>query len=357
MKKVFSELLSFRGSHEEFGYQQGIQLKDSYIVRNRENQWKVRKKRFSIDIEEAKREIEAISQPIWRELLGLQAALEWPLEEILAEFGGYRVPYNKSGCSIATGSDYLIRNYDYHPKTYEGRYLLFQPTDGGLATAAPSQRITGRMDGINEAGLAMGYNFMNRKKPGAGFICCMIGRFILETCETGQEAIQLLKSIPHRHSFSYVVYDLTGETFIIEASPREVVVRSSIRCTNHFEEQKRENRHHLIDSQRRLAVLEESQQQELSVKEAYALFNNNDKGLFSDLYESWAGTIHTSVYFPNDLQAWFTLGPDQAPTSIPFKQWLTGEAVPFTRIEGEVNTTVPFLHMDYPADWFQAENK
>ncbi len=280
MKQVYSELITFRGSHEEFGYQQGLKLKDSYIVRNRENQWKVRKKRFSIDVQEAKREIEVISKPIWQELLGLQQALEWPIEEVLAEFGGYRVPYNKSGCSIATGSNYLIRNYDYHPKTYEGRYMLYQPSDGGLATAAPSQRITGRMDGINEAGLAMGYNFMNRKRPGAGFICCMIGRFILETCASVKEAIQLLKHIPHRHSFSYVVYDRTGETAIIEASPRDVVVRTSIRCTNHFEEQKSENRHHLIDSERRLAVLKENQQQEMIVDEAYKLFNHSDQGIF-----------------------------------------------------------------------------
>ena len=73
--------------------------------------------------------------------------------------------FKESGCTVFQGKDFMVRNYDYHPATYDGRYLLFQPNDGGLAQIGPTSRVTGRMDGMNEAGLTMGYNFMHRKHP------------------------------------------------------------------------------------------------------------------------------------------------------------------------------------------------
>lgn len=353
MRKIYSDVIQFRGNHYDFGYLQGTLLKDSLTVKNREQQWKVRKPRFTVPEEEVKAAITQFAPQIWEEILGLKDALEWPMERVLREFGGYRVNYFQSGCSIVTGDNYIIRNYDYHPKTYDGRFTIFQPTDGGYAIIGPSQKITGRMDGLNEKGLAMGYNFMNRKKPGDGFVCNMIGRLILETCANVDDAISLLKEIPHRHSFTYIVHDRSGETYMIETSPRKVVVRQSQVCTNHFEIMKEENRFNLEDSKRRLEVIEKEQQKvgSLGAKEAFRLLNDTDKGVFSDLYGSWAGTIHTSAYFPKELKAWFALGGDQEPTEIDFGKWLSGEDIDLDRIYGEVDTDIPFVHLDEGADW------
>jgi predicted choloylglycine hydrolase len=351
MKKIHSDVIQFRGSHYDFGYMQGLRIKDSITVRNRENQWKVRKPRFSINMEEAKQAILRFAPGVWDELIGLQEALGWKMEKVLQEFGGYRVEYTKSGCSIMTGENYLIRNYDYHPKTYEGRYTFYQPTDGGFSIIGPSQRVTGRMDGMNERGLAIGYNFMHRKNPGDGFICCMIGRLILESCGDVSEAVEMLKEIPHRHSFSYVVYDRSGETFIVETSPRGVEIRQSNTCTNHFEVMKHENRNHLVDSKRRLGILQENESSDAI--SAFRLMNDTDKGVFSDLYGSWAGTIHTSAYFPNELKAWFALGGDREPVVFDFAKWLEGEDVVHEKIMGEVDTHIPFVHLDSGADWFK----
>src|SRR5699024_4799242 len=132
--------------------------------------------------------------------------------------GGYYVDYEQSGCSILTGSKYYIRNYDSHPGYYEGRYLIYQPTDTGYATIGPSMQITGRTDGMNEKGLVVGYNFINRVGSENGFVCNMICRIILETCANVQEAIVMLKKIPHRTSFSYVLLDQLGESYVVEAS-------------------------------------------------------------------------------------------------------------------------------------------
>lgn len=112
MKQIYSDIIQFRGSHYDFGYMQGELLKDSFTIENRKKQWKIRKPRFSIKVDEVKRAISPFAPGIWEELFGLQAAFEWPMEDVLQEFGGYRLEYVKSGCSIFTGSDYMIRNYE-----------------------------------------------------------------------------------------------------------------------------------------------------------------------------------------------------------------------------------------------------
>ncbi|MGE7662940.1 C45 family autoproteolytic acyltransferase/hydrolase [Peribacillus sp. NPDC097197] len=353
MKHLYSEILQFRGTHYDFGFMQGEKLKDSLTVKNREDQWKVRQPRFTVEEEEVKKAITSFAPGVWEEILGFQEALKWPIERVLQEFGGYRLDYVRSGCSIMTGDSYLVRNYDYHPKTYEGRYVLFQPTDQGYASIGPSQRGTGRMDGMNEKGLSMGYNFMNRKNPGDGFICCMIGRLILESCANVEEAVAMLKEIPHRHSFTYVVHDGSGKSFIIETSPRNVEVRTATACTNHFEILKHENRHHLVDSKRRLDTIHQQQDSISDTYEAFRLFNDTNQGVFSDLYSSWAGTIHTSVYLPREMKAWIALGGNQEPTVLDFAKWLAGEDIEKERIMGVIDTTIPFVHMDEGANWFR----
>ncbi|WP_373895347.1 C45 family autoproteolytic acyltransferase/hydrolase [Virgibacillus natechei] len=346
MQQIYSDIIQFRGNHYDFGYMQGKLLKDSIIITNRRKQWKIRKQRFSIGEDEVKQAIWKVAPGIWDELLGLRDALQMPLEEVLKEFGGYRLDYVKSGCSIFTGSDYMIRNYDFHPRTYEGRYTIFQPDDQGYAVIGPSQRITGRMDGMNEKGLAMGYNFIHRRKPGEGFICNMIGRIILENCGNVDEAVSLLKEIPHRHSFSYIVLDESGETFVIEATPRGVEARQSNVCTNHFELLREENRHHLDDSYKRMQAMKQQKSKVNDGYQAFRMMNDTDRGIFSDKYKNWAGTIHTAAYFPKQRKAWFALGGDREPVIFDFDRWLAGERITTRRVLGEVDTDLAFGHMN-----------
>jgi predicted choloylglycine hydrolase len=346
LKKIYSDVIQFRGSHYDFGVMQGERLKGSLILENRARIWKIRRPHFLIEEEEVKNVMLPFAPGIWEELLGLRDALEWKMEDVLREFGGYRLHYMRSGCSIFTDTDYMIRNYDYHPKTYEGRYMVFQPSDQGYATIGPSQRITGRMDGMNEKGLALGYNFMHRKKPGDGFICNMIGRMVLENCSTVQEAVSLLKEIPHRHSFSYIVLDQSGDTFIVEATPRSTEVRQDNVCTNHFEQLTHENRHHLDDSFKRMEAIREQEGTITDAYQAFRMMNDSDRGVFSNQYKNWSGTIHTSGYFPKELKVWFALGGDRKPIIFDFNKWLKGQAFIEKKVIGEVNTDLPFVHMD-----------
>ena len=70
-------------------------------------------------------------QKYGEELMGMQV-LNLPTKQMILNFAHYRfTDLKESGCTVFQGKDFMVRNYDYHPATYDGRYLLFQPNDGG----------------------------------------------------------------------------------------------------------------------------------------------------------------------------------------------------------------------------------
>src|SRR5699024_4386719 len=165
---------------------------------------------------------------------------------------------------------------------YEGRFMIYEPTDGGYATIGPSMQITGRTDGMNEKGLVMGYNFINRVGSEDGFVCNMIGRMILENSATIEEAIDSLKAIPHRTAFNYVVSDLSGDSYVVEASPRKVIARKASVSTNHFHVLLEENRYRTDESIRRERILLNKSEEDLDVLSAYELLNNDKFDVYSE---------------------------------------------------------------------------
>lgn len=346
MLQVYSNIVQFQGNHYDFGYMQGELLKDSTILSNRNKQgFSKRKHQFLIDKNTFRQVILAFAPGIWDELHGLADALKIEMNDAIREFGGYYLEYGRSGCTIFTGSNFMIRNYDNHPLSYEGRYIIYKPTDSGYTAIGPSMQITGRTDGMNEKGLAMGYNFINRTQSDDGFMCNMIGRIILETCANIDEAVSLLKEIPHRHSFSYVLLDQSGETFVVEASPRNTEVRKANICTNHFDILTEENRYRMDDSLRRYEILSKQQNITTDSYKAFRLMNDSDKGVFSTNYGAWSGTLHTSIYYPKELKVGFALGGDRMPLIIDVNTWLYGRKFKAKRLKGELDSNSPFVHM------------
>ncbi|WP_093137897.1 C45 family autoproteolytic acyltransferase/hydolase [Salinibacillus kushneri] len=347
MRQVYTEIFQYRGNHYDFGFQQGEWLKNSPILPNRKKQWEPKKDRhFLIDYEEVTSAITKFIPGVMDEIQGLADALQMNMDDAFREFGGYYLEYGRSGCSIFTGSDYLIRNYDNHPITYEGRYMIYQPTDQGYATIGPTMQITGRTDGMNEKGLVMGYNFVHRKKSSDGFMCNMIGRIILETCANVEEAIEVLKELPHRHSFSYVLLDSAGKSVVVEASPRSVEVHESKICTNHFELLTEENRYRMEDSYQRKQTIEKQQRDIENGYMAFRMMNDIEKGVFSNKYGAWAGTVHTAAYFPKEKKAGYALGANRDPVIFDFNQWIQGKKFNIKKVKGVLNTDSPFVNME-----------
>ncbi len=345
MKQVHSDIIQFRGSHYDFGRYQGELLKDSLLLPNRRKQWPLSNKNFMINEQEATSILRSFAPRIWEEMNGLGDALEWNAHDTIREFGGYYLEYTRSGCSIFTREDFMVRNYDSSPQGYEGRFALYQPSDGGYATIGPTMQITGRTDGINEKGLAMGYNFINRRNSGDGFICNMIGRLILENCADADEAVALLEELPHRRSFSYVLLDRHGKSIVVEASPRSVVARESAVSTNHFDLLTEENRYQIEDSRRREEIILAQQDTMAEPYRAFRMLNDSDKGVFSKKYTTASGTLHTASYFPASLKVGFAIGQDRLPLMLDFEKWLFGERLNAKRVKGNVDTHLPFAHM------------
>lgn len=343
MQTVKSDILTHRGSHFDLGVQTAQWMQQTPLLKNREKEWKKRMPRFDIHIKETYDIFQTYAPQIWEELRGMQEVLNLPTHQMILNFAHYRfTPLKNSGCTVYLGQDYMVRNYDYHPATYDGRYLLFQPNDGGLAQIGPTSRVTGRMDGMNEAGLAMGYNFMHRKHPGDGFVCYMIGRLILQYCKDVSEAIKLLKEIPHRSSFSYIVMDKHLNHAIIEVTPRSIEVRYDHTCTNHFKILTHENRNYTKESIQRMERLVNQTTSPLDKKDAFTLFNNPKYDIYSKLFKSWSGTIHTSMYEPEALTTHITLGENKTPTKIDFQKWLDGEPLNIKTLSGQIDTDLTF---------------
>lgn len=344
MNSVHTDIIQFRGSHYQFGRFQAEKLKNSPVLTHRKALLSKRWRNFLVDEQEVEAVFKEFSPAIWEEIQGLSDGLGLSWNDAIREFGGYYYEYGRSGCSIYTQQDFLVRNYDNAPNSYEGRYVLYAPSDTGYASAGPSMQITGRTDGINEKGLVMGYNFVNRKKSGDGFVCNMIGRLLLEKCATVEEAIQLLRELPHRNTFNYVLLDTSGKSIVVEVSPRSFSVREANSCTNHFDVLTEENRYRTDESTERLERISAQQQTVQTPYEAFRMFNDLEQGIFSEKYGASAGTLHTAAYLPKDLSAWIALGSDRQPFIFSFKKWLLGEKLHATKIKGILNTTDSFIN-------------
>ncbi|MCG1009355.1 acyl-CoA--6-aminopenicillanic acid acyltransferase [Salinicoccus sp. ID82-1] len=344
MQKISAAVQTFRGNHYDYGIEQGKWLLETHYMDNRNYEWIKRRPKFSLDFEETKALYMHFAPHIWDEIMGLKESLRITDRDVLLNLAHYRVSPRDSGCSVYIDDDVFIRNYDYHPNTYDGMYKLFKP-DQGYAHIGPASRVTGRMDGMNEHGLVMAYNFMNRKQPADGFTCFIIGRFILELCRTAEEARHLLMDLPHRGGFSYIIQDKEDHSFLAETSARGLAFRDTHICTNHYESLADENRRYLVDSKERLDILENLDRP--SRAELLELFTDRRHGLFVDNYRSWAGTIHTSVYDRHRLTAGIKLGENGPLHEFDFKNWMDGQPVDYDIFHGYLDTELKFTSADW----------
>ncbi|MFX0547256.1 C45 family autoproteolytic acyltransferase/hydrolase [Roseovarius sp. S1116L3] len=130
-------------------------------------------------------------------------------------------PRYLGGCSLAAMSDgtdiRLLRNYDLSPDLNEG--LLLRSEWTGRPVMGMVEFLWGLSDGINDAGLSVALAYGGRSETGEGFGVTTILRYVLEVCESVDEALAVLDRVPSHMAYNIVLADTSGATASVELAP------------------------------------------------------------------------------------------------------------------------------------------
>ncbi|MBP2076372.1 C45 family autoproteolytic acyltransferase/hydolase [Oceanobacillus polygoni] len=319
-KALNVEVVYLKGNAYEAGITQGINQKLDAMLQQL---------LLHVNVNNARKQLEMISPNFLRELTGLAAGMNIDLETAIRLYSGYDYLLPKMGCTSYSEGSFYVRNYDFNDEVYDARFVCINP-DNGYASIGFSQHIVGRLDGMNEKGLVIGLHFVNEKGGKEGFLATTICRLVLNQCATNEEAIALIKKVPHQYCYNYSIMDKSGEQIIVEASPDDQIVHhiSPLVCTNHFESTvlADKNRKMVEGSRIRKQVLQTLNGNNLTAMAAYRFFNDEESPLFFTNYQEYFGTLHTVVYCPQNLTAIIGVGGNCEPYMLSFNEWLSGDA-------------------------------
>ena len=149
----------------------------------------------------------------------------------------YNPPPYLSGCSQAiwAGKEpVMVRNYDYNPNSFD--QLVLHTNWLGRKVLGTSDGLWGLVDGMNDAGLAISLTFGGRRIVGEGFGVPLILRYVLQTCETTEEAMAVLARVPTHMSYNVTVIDRKRNYLTAMMAPdRPTLITHAAVATNHQE--------------------------------------------------------------------------------------------------------------------------
>ena len=203
-------------------------------------------------------------------------------------------PSYLGGCSLAAVSDQddvrLVRNYDLSPELNEGLLLRTQWT--GRAVMGMVEFLWGLSDGINDAGLSLALAYGGRSETSDGFGITTILRYVLETCDTVEEAIATLRRVPSHMAYNVVLADAAGRTASVELAPGGgISIMPKAIATNHQSKGNAAERPGFTQTVERLAHLKALQASPRGLGKHFLT-----KPLRQDRYTEGFGTLFTAEY-------------------------------------------------------------
>ncbi len=340
MKPFRVDVLEARGTPYEVG--RGLALAFLKTPRGRAFARRRPRRPFAFSLKNAEAALGAWAPNIWEELHGIADGLAVPLERAVAEFSNGRLRYPRRGCSAVMSGGIYARNYDFGASRYDRTMMAIQP-QGVHASIGFADRFTGRLDGMNESGLAVGLHMVNQRTWQPGLVSILIVRMVLDQCADTRQALALLRRLPHGLGFNYSLLDAAGEAAVVEAAPGAVAVRQGdwLACTNHFQSpaMQRFNRRVTRPSRKRLPPLEAWAARTMSADDLYRALNDSRSPAFFHAYAKGAGTLHTLVAEPAKRRLLVGIGGDATPTEIDVGAWVRGAPLPFAALEGQLGGT------------------
>ncbi|PAV31615.1 hypothetical protein CIL05_02870 [Virgibacillus profundi] len=334
MKPITVTVEQYRNTAYQTGFLQGKQLSNSLLSKLSilEN------KHFTMN--DANKLFEHFAPHLLDEIQGLADALEISVTKAASLFSGYGIPgFEGMGCSSVVNQRYAVRNYDFSPEIYDHR-LVFIQSEGSFSSVGHSLHVIGRHEGVNEKGLYAAFHFVEKERPKLGLTASTVIRIILDTCESTEDAVDLLKQLPHSWGYNFSIGDRDGNTAIVEIMSDEIRVRKSegiLLCTNHYQHHDLidKNKNDYTNSYRRIEDLEEKGVNRLTGKEAFDWFKTPDSAMFYKDYKNLFGTLHTFAYL-FDKEIILTALPYGETLEIDWKAWVDGNNIRTTRINGKI---------------------
>lgn len=200
-------------------------------------------------------------------------------------------------CSQTSVAGSLVRNYDFSPAMCErtiARTEYLRPVIG------VNEALWGMLDGMNDAGLAVSLTFGGRFVLGPGMCIAMVVRYLLETCDTVDEAWRRLQTIPVASAQNLTLVD-REQAVSVHVGPDIAPTRADGVCvTNHQLEPVSEEYEQGSHSLQRLAAVREVtaavQDLEEPVEQIVQTFLRPP--LYNADLTSGLGTLYTAAYRP-----------------------------------------------------------
>jgi predicted choloylglycine hydrolase len=233
--------------------------------------------------------------PTWHRLCELAGGGEFAARMLTL----YNPPAYLVGCSQAVhlgrGGPALVRNYDYAPLLCERVVLGSAFT--GRRVVGMSDCLWGLLDGVNDAGLAASLAFGGRRAVGTGFGIPLVVRYVLEVCETADDARRTIARLPVHMAYNVTVVDRSGDHFTAFLGPdRAPGFATRAYATNHQEHLDWPEQAHATHSLERQSVLAHLIDSSVDLEQLVTRFLSPP--LYSTGYELGFGTLYTAAYRP-----------------------------------------------------------